>query len=135
MSINAGFHKLRIAEVRRETPDAVSIRFEIPEHLKQAFVFKAGQHLTLRADLEGEDVRRNYSVCVAPSENEIRIAIKQMMPGRFSAWANANLREGHQIEVLPPMGRFVAPESARDNSYYAALAGGSGITPVISIVK
>ena len=135
MSINAGFHKLRIAEVRRETPDAVSIRFEIPHHLKQAFAFKAGQHLTLRADLDGEDVRRNYSVCVAPSENEMRIAIKQMMPGRFSAWANANLREGQEIDVLPPMGRFVAPETAQENAYYVALAGGSGITPVISIVK
>jgi ring-1,2-phenylacetyl-CoA epoxidase subunit PaaE len=135
MSINAGFHKLKVAEVRQETPDAVSIRFEIPEHLKQAFAFKAGQHLTLRADLDGEDVRRNYSVCVAPSENEMRIAIKQMAPGRFSAWANANLREGQEIEVLPPMGRFVAPEIAHENAYYAGLAGGSGITPVISILK
>jgi ring-1,2-phenylacetyl-CoA epoxidase subunit PaaE len=135
MSINAGFHKLKIAEVRRETIDAVSVRFEIPEHLKKAFAFKAGQHLTLRAELDGEDIRRNYSVCVAPSENEMRIAIKQMMPGRFSAWANANLREGQVIEVLPPMGRFVAPEGARDSGYYVALAGGSGITPIISIVK
>src|ERR1043166_6668193 len=112
MSINAGFHKLKIAEVRPETADAVSIRFEIPPELKQAFAFKAGQHLTLRADLDGEDVRRNYSVCVAPSEKEMRIAIKQMTPGRFSAWANANLREGNEIDVLPPMGRFVAPEHA-----------------------
>ena len=135
MSINAGFHKLKIAEVRRETPDAVSIRFDVPEHLKQAFAFKAGQHLTLRAVLEGEDVRRNYSVCVAPSENEMRIAIKQMTPGRFSVWANANLRQGNEIEVLPPMGRFIAPAAARDNAYYVALAGGSGITPVISIIK
>jgi ring-1,2-phenylacetyl-CoA epoxidase subunit PaaE len=135
MSINAGFHKLKIAEVRRETPDAVSIRFEIPDQLRQAFAFKAGQHLTLRADLDGEDVRRNYSVCVAPSEDEIRIAIKQMTPGRFSAWANANLRPGSEIEVLPPMGRFVAPEIASETPYYVALAGGSGITPVISILK
>ena len=135
MSINAGFHKLKISEVRRETPDAVSIRFEIPEHLKQAFVFKAGQHLTLRADLDGEDVRRNYSVCVAPSENEMRIAIKQMAPGRFSVWANANLREGNEIEVLPPMGRFVLPEGTEEAGYYVGLAGGSGITPVISILK
>ncbi len=135
MSINAGFHKLKIAEVRRETPDAVSIRFEIPEPLKQVFAFRAGQHLTLRTELDGEDVRRNYSVCVAPSENEIRIAIKQMIPGRFSAWANANLREGQVVDVLPAMGRFVAPENTRDHAYYVALAGGSGITPVISILK
>ncbi len=135
MSINAGFHKLRIAEVRRETPDAVSVRFEIPEHLKEIFAFKAGQHLTLRTDLEGEDVRRNYSVCVAPSENEMRIAIKQMPAGKFSNWANANLREGQSIDVLPPMGRFVVPDDAPDDAYFVALAGGSGITPVISILK
>jgi ring-1,2-phenylacetyl-CoA epoxidase subunit PaaE len=135
MSLNAGFHKLKIADVRRETADAVSIRFEIPERLKQAFAFKAGQHLTLRADLDGEDVRRNYSVCVAPSENEMRIAIKQMMSGRFSVWANANLREGFEIEVLPPMGRFLVPESVHNDAYYVGLAGGSGITPVISILK
>jgi ring-1,2-phenylacetyl-CoA epoxidase subunit PaaE len=135
MSINAGFHKLKIAEVRRETSDAVSIRFEIPEHLKQAFAFKAGQHLTLRAELDGEDVRRNYSVCVAPSENEMRIAIKQMTPGKFSAWANANLHAGNEVEVLPPMGRFVIQDAPRESAYYVALAGGSGITPVISIVK
>src|SRR3954454_17651630 len=135
MSINAGFHKLRIAEVRRETADAVSIRFEIPQHLKPAFAFRAGQHLTLRADLGGEDVRRNYSVCTAPGENEIRIAVKQMTAGKFSTWANANLREGQDIEVLPPMGRFVMPDATGEGAYYVGLAGGSGITPVISILK
>jgi len=135
MSINAGFHKLTIAEVRRETADAVSIRFEIPAALREIFAFKAGQHLTLRTTLKGEDVRRNYSVCVAPSENEMRIAIKQMPAGHFSVWANANLREGQTIEVLPPMGRFIVPEAGRENAYYVGLAGGSGITPVISIIK
>lgn len=135
MSINAGFHKLRIAEVRRETPDAISIAFEVPEALKQAFAFKAGQHLTVRTILDGEDVRRNYSVCAAPSENEIRIAVKQMAAGKFSTWANANLRPGAMIEVLPPMGRFVLPDTAPEAPYYVALAGGSGITPVLSILK
>lgn len=134
MSINAGFHRLKVAEVRRETADAVSVRFEIPEELKSIFAFKAGQHLTLRTELQGKDVRRNYSVCVAPSENEIRIAIKQMPAGTFSSWANSALQEGHMLDVLPPMGRFVAPE-ARANAYYVGLAGGSGITPVISILK
>ncbi|HEX4079599.1 MAG TPA: 2Fe-2S iron-sulfur cluster-binding protein [Rhizomicrobium sp.] len=135
MSLNRGFHPLRIAEVRRETADAVSICFEIPETLKETFKFQAGQHLTLRMDLDGEDVRRNYSVCVAPSENEIRIAIKQMPAGKFSAWANAQLREGQVIDVLPPMGRFVIPEGDGAAPSYVALAGGSGITPVISILK
>jgi ring-1,2-phenylacetyl-CoA epoxidase subunit PaaE len=135
MSINRGFHPLRIAEVRRETAEAVSIRFEIPESLKETFRFRAGQHLTLRADLDGEDVRRNYSVCVAPSENEIRIAVKQMSAGKFSVWANTELREGRTIEVLPPMGRFIIPDGDTPSPCYVALAGGSGITPVISILK
>ena len=82
MSINAGFHKLKIAEVRRETSDAVSIVFEIPQALVGTFAFKAGQHLTLRTMLAGEELRRNYSVCAAPHENEIRIAVKQMPGGR-----------------------------------------------------
>jgi ring-1,2-phenylacetyl-CoA epoxidase subunit PaaE len=135
MSINAGFHKLKITEVRREIPDAVSIRFEIPEILKDVFAFKAGQHLTLRAEMNGEDIRRNYSVCAAPHENEIRIAVKQMPGGRFSTWANGDLAAGHSIEVLPPLGRFVLPERNGRAPYYVALAGGSGITPILSIIK
>lgn len=135
MSVNAQFHKLKIAEVRRETPDAVSIRFEIPASLKDAFAFKAGQHLTLRTELNGEDLRRNYSVCMAPHENEIRIAVKQTPGGRFSTWANGELKPGALIDVLPPLGRFVAPATGAGNLQYVALAGGSGITPVISILK
>lgn len=135
MSLNREFHALTIAEVRRETADAISVRFDIPDHLRDAFAFQAGQHLTLRLMLDGEDVRRNYSVCVAPSESEIRIAIKQMPAGRFSAWANANLREGRTIDVLPPLGNFVLPRTENPAPYYVGLAGGSGITPVISILK
>jgi ring-1,2-phenylacetyl-CoA epoxidase subunit PaaE len=135
MSLNRGFHSLTIAEVRRETADAVSIRFDIPEELKETFRFEAGQHLTLRANLDGEDVRRNYSVCVSPSENEVRIAVKQMVAGKFSVWANTELRVGRAIDVLPPMGRFVIPQSDVAVPWYVGLAGGSGITPVISILK
>jgi ring-1,2-phenylacetyl-CoA epoxidase subunit PaaE len=135
MSLNRGFHALRIEEVRRETADAVSVRFAIPEALAESFRFRAGQHLTLRAEIGGEDVRRTYSVCAAPADNEIRIAIKQMPGGKFSGWANAQLRAGQSIEVLPPMGRFVLPESDGASPRYAALAGGSGITPVLSILK
>src|SRR5438552_8890582 len=135
MSLNRQFHPLKIAEVRRETADAISVRFEIPDALRDAYAFEAGQHLTLRMMLDGEDVRRNYSVCVAPSEKEIRIAIKQMPAGKFSAWANANLRVGQSIEVLPPLGGFVIPKASGEAPYCVALAGGSGITPVISIVK
>lgn len=135
MSINTGFYSLKIAEIRRETADAVSIRFEIPDALKQVFAFKAGQHLTLRTEINGEDVRRNYSVCASPHEDEIRIAVKQMPSGRFSSWANAALVAGHNIDVLPPMGRFVLPDVAHSSPRYVAMAGGSGITPMIAIAK
>lgn len=134
MSINAGFHRLTVSEVRRETADAVSLRFDVPSHLRAAFAFKAGQHLTLKADINGEDVRRTYSLCVAPSDGEFRVAIKTMPGGRFSTWANTAIKAGQTIEVLPPMGRFVAPEGVAA-PYYVALAGGSGITPVLSILK
>jgi ring-1,2-phenylacetyl-CoA epoxidase subunit PaaE len=135
MSINAGFHRLKVAEVRRETAEAVSILFDVPPSLRETFAFKAGQHLTLKADIDGEDVRRTYSVCASPSENEIRIAIKQMQDGRFSTWANAKIAAGQTLDVLAPMGRFVVPETGDPAPTYVALAGGSGITPVISILK
>jgi len=135
MSLNKGFHALTIAEVRRETPDSVSIRFDVPDALRDAFRFKAGQHLTLRADIGGEDVRRNYSLCVAPGEDVVRIAVKQMPGGVFSGFANTALAAGHSIEVLPPMGRFVLPEMQADAPHYVGVAGGSGITPVLSILK
>jgi len=135
MSINTEFHPLRVAEVRRETPDAVSIRFEVPPELAQTFAFEAGQHLTLRKELAGEDLRRNYSVCVDPHESQLRIAVKEMPAGRFSGFANRELAAGQSIEVLPPMGRFVLPKTQGGEPCYVALAGGSGITPVISILK
>jgi ring-1,2-phenylacetyl-CoA epoxidase subunit PaaE len=134
MSLNKGFHRLKIAEVRRETPDSVSILFDIPADLHDAFRFKAGQHLTLRADIAGADVRRTYSLCTAPGEANFRIAIKQMPGGLFSGWANGALQAGHEIEVLPPMGRFVLPEKVAA-PHFVGVAGGSGITPVLSLLK
>ncbi len=133
MSID--FHKLRVAEVKRETPDAVSVRFELPESLRETFAFKAGQHLTLRRDIDGEEVRRNYSVCVAPSEGMLKIGIKQMPGGVFSGWANKELKAGDVIDVMAPHGSFCwnfDPAARRD---YVAFAGGSGITPVLSLMK
>lgn len=134
MSVNARFHSLRIAEVRRETQDSASIRFEIPPELNETFAFKAGQHLTLRAEIGGEELRRTYSVCAAPHEKEIRIAVKRMPGGRFSTWAN-QLMAGRVVEVLPPLGRFTVPPAMSAEPYYVALAGGSGVTPVLSILK
>jgi ring-1,2-phenylacetyl-CoA epoxidase subunit PaaE len=131
----AAFYPLRIAEVRRETTDSVSLRFDVPEHLERLFGFEAGQHLTLRVELDGEDVRRNYSVCVAPEEGELRVAIKQIAGGVFSNWANAQLKTGDLIEVMRPHGSFTwrfDPAAART---YAGFAGGSGITPILSLLK
>lgn len=135
MSINSGFHKLKVSQVRRESADAVSLCFEVPPALRDAFTFKAGQHLTLKADIDGEDIRRTYSVCVGAHERELRIAVKHMRGGRFSTWANEHIKVGDVLEVLPPMGRFVEPETAGGAPTYVALAGGSGITPVLSILK
>ena len=135
MSINSRFHSLVVSDVRRETAEAVSVRFKVPSELRRAFMYKAGQHLTLKVDIDGDDVRRTYSVCAGEHENEIRIAIKTIQGGLFSNWANSRLKVGQQIEVLPPMGKFVEPERRGNLPLYVALAGGSGITPVLSIIK
>lgn len=134
MSLNAQFHALRVAEVRRETPDAVSIVFDVPPELADAFRFDAGQYLTLKMDMNGDDVRRNYSVCVAPADNELRIAVKETATGLFSRWANRELSPGMTIDVMPPMGRFTHAHAAHAGRY-VAFAGGSGITPVISLIR
>ena len=135
MSLNQTFHPLRVAEVRRETPDAVSVRFEVPAALAEAYRFEAGQHLTIRRDFDGEDVRRNYSVCVSPADGELRIAIKETPGGLFSRWANSELTEGTVLDVMPAIGRFsLTPDPVR-NGRYVGIAGGSGITPLMSIIR
>ncbi|MBA3676537.1 MAG: phenylacetate-CoA oxygenase/reductase subunit PaaK [Sphingosinicella sp.] len=133
MSVN--FHTLRIAEIIDETREAKSIRFELPPELKQAFAFKPGQHLTLKADIDGEDMRRNYSLCVAPQDGEIIVTVKRIAGGVFSNWANDNLAAGDAIEVMPPHGSFTWEFAAEARHHYVAFAGGSGITPIISLLK
>jgi ring-1,2-phenylacetyl-CoA epoxidase subunit PaaE len=135
MSLNKDFHALTIAQVRRETPDSISVRFEVPEEMRETFRYRAGQHLTLRADIAGKDMRRTYSLCTSPGQGEWRIAIKRMPHGVFSNWANDGLAAGQSLDVLPPMGRFVLPEIAEKAPHYVGIAGGSGITPVIAILK
>jgi ring-1,2-phenylacetyl-CoA epoxidase subunit PaaE len=133
MSID--FHKLRVAEVKRETPDAVSVRLELPEALRDTFAFKAGQHLTFRREIGGEELRRNYSVCVSPSEGVLKIGVKKIAGGAFSGWVNDELEAGDVVEVMAPHGSFCwsfAPDAQRE---YVAFAGGSGITPILSLLK
>jgi ring-1,2-phenylacetyl-CoA epoxidase subunit PaaE len=129
------FHTLRIAEVRRETPDAVSLRFEVPAQLRSEYAFVQGQHLTLRTRLDGEEVRRTYSICAGVDDGELRVAIKQVPGGRFSQWANSALRSGDRIDVLTPDGRFHTPLDPGHAKHYVAFAAGSGITPVLSLIS
>ena len=129
------FHTLRVKEVRRETPECVSISFEVPEELRSEFAFLPGQHLTLKTEIDGEEVRRNYSICTSPQEGELRVAVKRLEGGRFSTFANEKLRPSATLEVMTPSGSFHTPLSPEQRKHYVAFAAGSGITPIISILK
>lgn len=129
------FHSLTIKDVRSETRDAVSIAFEIPPHLQQRFHFTQGQHLVMRTQLDGEEVRRSYSICTGVNDGELRVAIKRVAGGRFSAFANERLKAGQQLEVMPPAGQFHVELDPARHGHYLAVAAGSGITPILSIIK
>ena len=129
------FHPLRIARLERETRDAVAITFAVPEALRPQFGFVQGQHLTLRAVIDGKDVRRSYSICSAVHDGALRIAVKRNPGGVFSAWANETLKVGDVIEVMPPLGHFNVPLDATRRRHYLGFAAGSGITPLLSIIK
>ena len=133
MSIH--FHPLRIRDVRKETPDCVSVAFEIPEELLNDFIFKQGQSLTMRTTINGEEVRRTYSICSSPLEKEWRVAIKKVTGGLFSSFANDQLKEGDTLEVMQPVGKFYTELHPSHHKHYVAFAVGSGITPIISLLK
>ena len=129
------FHTLTIDNIRKETEDTISIAFEIPSELEKDFSFQAGQYLTLKANIDGEDVRRSYSLSSAPFENEWRVAIKKIDGGKFSTFANEKFSEGQFIEVMTPTGNFHLTSSVNNEKNYVLIAAGSGITPIISIAK
>jgi ring-1,2-phenylacetyl-CoA epoxidase subunit PaaE len=129
------FHSLRIAEVRRETPDSVSLRFDLPAELRSEYAFVPGQHLALRTRLDGEEVRRSYSICAGLDDGELRVAIKKVGSSGFSSWANERLKAGDAIDVMTPDGRFTVPVDAAHAKHYVAFAAGSGITPILSLAK
>lgn len=129
------FFPLTVAEVRQETRDTIVARFDVPPPLRENFRFVQGQHLTLRAAINGEDVRRSYSICSAVQDGELRVAIKRTPGGQFSTWANDTLKPGVRIDVMPPMGHFNLPLAASNRRRYLAFAAGSGITPILSIIK
>jgi ring-1,2-phenylacetyl-CoA epoxidase subunit PaaE len=128
------FHPLRIARVRRETEDAVSVSFDVPAELAPAYGYVPGQFLTLRATIAGQDIRRTYSICSAPGE-PLRVGIKRVPGGVFSTWATESLRAGDTIAVMTPDGRFGLGATPAPPRVIAAFAAGSGITPILSIVK
>lgn len=129
------FRSLHIKEVRKETPDCVSISFDIPDRWKQEFQFRQGQNITIKRHIDGEEVRRSYSICSSPFDNELRIAVKKLASGQFSVFANEQLKKGDILEVLPPSGKFSTELHSGQAKNYIAFAAGSGITPVISIIK
>lgn len=133
MSIH--FHPLRIKKIIKETDQCVSVEFEVPEHLSETFRFTQGQSLTMRTILHGEEVRRTYSLCSSPLDNKWKVAIKKVDGGSFSSFANDNLKEGDILEVMEPVGKFYTALNAGNKKNYLAFAAGSGITPVISIIK
>ena len=128
------FEKVRIKEVRRETDDCVSVLLDVPDNLKERFAYLPGQHITLRTTINNEDVRRSYSLCSSPLHNEWRIAVKKVDGGIFSEFANHILQPGDTVELMPPVGHFTLPYS-NETKHYVCFAAGSGITPVLSIIK
>ena len=127
------FHRLTVAEVRRETPSCVSVMLAVPEELRDSFSFAGGQYLTLRTTIEGRDERRSYSLCTAPHEGQWRVAIKAVAGGAFSTFANERLAAGDTLDVMPPMGSFRTPD--RPVREIVCFAAGSGITPILAIIK
>ena len=131
----ARFHSLTISDLRRETEDAVSLAFAVPDELRDEYGYTPGQYLTLRATIDGEDVRRSYSICSGLDDGELRVAIKRVAGGAFSAWANEQLRAGDALDVMTPDGRFGVPIEPGSPRTLVAFAAGSGITPILSIAK
>jgi len=135
MSHTPRFHRLAVSELRRETPDAVSLTFSIPKELEQDYRFSPGQYLTLRTTMDGEEVRRSYSICSGPDDGELRIAVKKVDGGAFSNWAADELSCGDVLDVMTPTGRFGVASAPTEARIHVGFAAGSGITPVLSIVK
>lgn len=132
----ARFHSLSVKEITRETADCVSIVFDIPEAAKQEFTYIQGQYLTLKLQVGGEELRRSYSLCSSPvADSELRIAVKKVEGGRASTWLNNSLNTGDKVDVMTPMGNFWSAMDAANEKHYVLFAGGSGITPMLSILK
>jgi len=131
----SSFYKLHIKEVKKETSNAISVVFSVPDELKTAYQFVAGQYVNLKLTLDGKEIRRAYSICSSPNSGELRIAIKSVKNGHFSTFANENLKAGDILEVGVPEGKFVFEPQIDRQKNYAGFVAGSGITPVMSILQ
>ena len=131
----SAFHSLSIHSTRIEARDTLVVRFDVPEHLREVFHFTQGQYLTLRTNIENEEVRRSYSICSAVQDSVLEVAIKKITDGLFSNWAAQHLQAGVAIDVMPPMGKFFTPLAPENKKHYLAFCAGSGITPIYSIIK
>lgn len=129
------FYPLTVRSVQADTAEAAIVSFDVPEDLRAQFVFTQGQYLTLRTEIDGQDLRRSYSICAGVDDKELRVGVRRVGGGVFSNWVNEHLKAGDQIQVMPPQGRFFVPIDAAAQRHYVGIAGGSGITPILSIMK
>ncbi len=129
------FHALRVKRIEPDTPEAVILSFEVPTELREVFGYTQGQYLTLRARIDGQDLRRSYSICAGVDDAELRVGVRRVRGGVFSNWINAHLKPGDTLQVMAPQGRFFVPIEPDAKRHHLGIAGGSGITPVLSIMK
>jgi ring-1,2-phenylacetyl-CoA epoxidase subunit PaaE len=129
------FHPLRVRAVEPDTDEAVVVSFEVPEALRDVFCFTQGQYLTLRTQVDGQDLRRSYSICAGVDDGELRVGVRKVRGGVFSNWINSHLKPGDSVDVMAPQGRFFVPIEPQAKRHHLGIAGGSGITPILSIMK
>lgn len=129
------FYPLTVRSVQPDTAEAAIVNLEVPDNLREQFAFTQGQYLTLRAEVDGQDLRRSYSICSGVDDGQLRVGVRRVDGGAFSNWVHAQLKAGDQIQVMPPQGRFFIPVEPAAQRQYLAIAGGSGITPILSIIK
>ena len=129
------FHPLRVRAIQPDTQEAVVVSFDVPDKLRGVFGFTQGQYLTLRTEIDGQDLRRSYSICAGVDDGELRVGVRKVRGGVFSNWINANLKPGDTLQVMAPQGRFFVPTEPGSRRHHVGIAGGSGITPILSIMK
>ena len=131
----AQFHPLEVVDIKRETDEAVSVKLSVPEALKEAFKFIPGQYLMFKHTVNGEELKRSYSISSSPNEGELRVGVKEVTDGRFSTFVNRHLKVGDVLETMAPRGKFTITTDANNAKHYVAFCAGSGVTPIISMMK